>query len=356
MIHTFELSNIINEQKAIKLLTDYYEPNEVPDKLDKLKKKKTTLNLPISISGIILATIALANDEYYRIYLRVEPQSLIDGRRTINVFDCSLGSVVRLRAALDKSIVSLSESLSQSDQWFVSRIDFTKNLTTEYVQECVALAKKGKDLYHYNDTIDKPGSSYRRSKAVILNYYDKLDHITKMIDETSFDAHLIDEAKNIFRIEVQCLNYNKLKHIREKFDLPCKSNLYDYLRTDIAEWLIFYYYDKIFGRSDYYSLNEALKIVEATEWTIRKKENIQRWLKVIAEAKSVSEAREHFVAGTTIGCTKIPVKGSLNTFRNYEKACKDIRINPVTIPSDWQIDYIPNPINSIDASEMSEIK
>lgn len=356
MIHTFELNNRINEKKALKLLTDHYELNEIPKLLTRLKRKKSEGKLPLSIPGIFSASITFVSDECYRIYLRVEPQSLIIGRRTIDVFDCSSGAVESLRKALDEVIEGLSSTLPKSDRWFVSRIDFTQNLTSEYVKECVALAKKGKDPYRYNDTINKPGSSYRASKSVILNYYDKLDHISKRIDANSFDSYLIEEAQNTFRIEVQCLNFKKLKHLREKFDLPHKSNLYDYLRTDVAEWVLFYYYEKVMGRADYYSLYEALKIVEATKWSTRKKANIKRWLRLIAQAKSVSRAREQFVASTTLGSTETAIKGSLNTFRNYENACKEIGINSVTIPKDWGINFIPNPIQSIEGCNLSEEK
>lgn len=354
MIHTFELNNRISEKKAFKLLTDHYELKEVPRLFTELKRKKAAVKLLVSIPGIILASITYISDEYYRIYLRVEPQSLIIGRRTIEVFDCSYDSVEALRTALDEAIEGLASTLPQSDKWFVSRIDFTKNLSTKYVKECVALAKKGKDPYRYNDTINKPGSSYRASKCVILNFYDKFDHISKKIDANTYGSHLIEEAHNIFRIEVQCLNFSKLKHLREKFELPRKSNLYDYIRTDIAEWIIRYYYEKVVGRADYYSLSEAIKIVEATEWGTRKKANIKMWLRLIAQAKSVSKAREQFVAGTTLGSTETAIKGSLNTFRNYENACKEIGINPVTIPKDWGIKHILNPFKSIEGMSLTE--
>lgn len=352
MIHTFELNELLNEIKTIKVLSEHYEMEEIQEMLVKLKREKVAVELPLTIPGIILASISYASDKYYRVYLRVEPQSLVNGRRTIEVFDCSSDYVARLRSTLDGVIESISSELPQSDRWFVSRIDYTINLTSEYVKECVALAKKGKDPYRYNDPVNKPGSSYRKSKSVILNYYDKFDHISKKIGTDSFDAYLLEEAQNIYRIEVQCLNHNKLRHIRKKFDLPRESNLYDYLLPVIAEWTFLFYYDSVIGRADYHSLAKAIKIVEETEWSKRRKENIKNWLKLIAQAKSISKARQQFVNGTTLGHTKTVVKGNLNTFRNYEKACRDIGVNPVTIPKDWGISYIPNPIESIGISRV----
>ncbi|WP_413377198.1 hypothetical protein [Alkalihalobacillus sp. 1P02AB] len=323
---------------------------EIQKVLGKLKGRRGVIELPLSIPGIILCSISYTSNGYYRIYLRVEPQSLIKEKRTIDVFECTTDSVTRLRSTLDNAIESISITLPRSKRWPVSRIDFTMNLTSEYVKECVALAKKGKDPYHYTDPVKKPGSSYRKSKSVVLNYYDKFDHVSKKISVDSSDAYLLEEAQNIYRIEVQCLNHNKLKHIRKRFDLPRRGNLYTYLRSDIAEWAFLSYYDSVIGRADYHSLAEAIKIVESKKWNTRKKENIVKWLKLIAQARSISKARQQFVDGTTLAHTKTIVKGSLNTFRNYEKACRDIDINPVTIPKDWGIKYIPNPIKSISMS------
>jgi len=347
LVHTFEINRILNEMQTINVLSEHYNLKETQEVIRRLKGKRDVIELPLSIPGIILFAISYADDDYYRIYLRLEPQSLIEGRRTIDVFDCSNESVARLETTLDKTIDIVCSVLPQSYRWSVGRIDYSMNLTSKYVKECVALAKKGKDPYRYNDHVNKTGSSYRMSKSVVLNYYDKYDHISKKIDADSLDAHLLEEAQNIYRIEVQCLNYNKLKHIRKKFDLPKETNVYHYLRSDIAEWALLSYYDKVIGRADYYSLDKAIKTVESTVWGTRKKENIKNWIRLIAQARSVSKAREQFVGGATLARTGTVVKGSVNTFRNYEMACKDIEVNPVTIPRDWGINYIPNPINSI---------
>lgn len=353
LIHTFQINKLLNEIQTINVLTEYYEIKEIREVLSKFKRGSGVIELPLSIPGIILCSISYTSNGYYRIYLRVEPQTLIKGRRTIDVFECSTDSVTKLRSALDNVIENISSILPYSDRWSVSRIDFTMNLTSEYVKECVALAKKGKDPYQYTDPVNKPGSSYRKSKSVILNYYDKFDHVSKKINIDSYDAYLLEEAQNIYRIEVQCLNHNKLKHIRKKFELSSESNLYTYLRSDIAEWAFLSYYDSVIGRADYYSLAAAIKIVKSKEWNNRKKENVVKWLKLIAQARSISKARQQFVEGTTLDHSTF-VKGSLNTFRNYEKACREINVNPVTIPKDWGIKYIPNPVKSISISKLNK--
>ncbi|MFD1449513.1 hypothetical protein [Oceanobacillus sojae] len=356
MIHTVELTNKISEKKAIKILTKHNDPNEILELIIELKKKKATIKLPLSIPGIILCSITYISNKYYRIYLRVDLQSLIIGRRTIDLFECSISFVEALRAALDGATSKISRTLPQSDEWHVSRIDFTVNLTSDYVEECVALAKKGNDPYRYKDIIDKSGSSYRKSKSVILNFYDKFDHISKKVTMDSFDAHLLEEATNVYRIEVQCLSSNKLRSIRERYNLPKNSNLFDYLRSDIAEWACLSYYEKVIGKGDYYSLAEALEKIDSTGWTIRRKNNIKNFLKLIAQAKGMTNAKKQFLEGKKLALTQTVVKGSRNTFRTYVKACEEIGVNPVTIPKDWGIYYIPNPINSLDTSKITEIK
>lgn len=345
LIHTIELSITTNRNKVTKILTDYYQLEEVQQIIANTKSKK--ISIPIQYPGIMDVSISHIYEDYYRLYLIIELQSLIVGRRTIDVFDCSDESIYKLRTALPNAIKYISSTLPTEERWKVSRIDYTVNLFSEYVKQCIDLAKKGRDPYRYKDIINLPGSSYRQSKTVILNFYDKLDHIRKYIGSTSPNAYLLEEAKNIFRIEIQCLGNKKLKHIKNKYKLPTYANIYDYLRSDIAKETIFYYYKKVIGTGDYYSMNEAINKIQNSTWSNRKKENIIKWLRLIAQARSVSNAREQFITGTVLKNTNTLVKGSLNTFGNYIKSCEAIDLNPVTIPKDWEIKYIPNPIKSL---------
>jgi len=344
MIHTAELTMTTDFNKAIKILTDYYQQEEVRKILATTRDKK--INIPIQYQGIADASISYIDRDYYRLYLIIEPQSLITGRKTIDVFDCSEESIYQLRTALPIAIKYISSILPTEERWTVSRIDYTVNLFSEYVKQCIELAKKGRDPYRYKDFINLQGSSYRQSKTVILNFYDKLDEVRKKIEPASPNGYLLNEAENILRIEVQCLGNKKLKHIKDKFKLPTYANIYDYLKSDIAKEIIFYYYKKVIGTGDYYSMNEAIKKIQDTQWSNRKKENVIKWLQLIAQARSVSRAREQFIAGTAIKNTQTLVKGTYNTFINYIKSCEEIDLNPVTIPKDWKIKYIPNPIKS----------
>jgi hypothetical protein len=344
MVHTFELILITHSDKIISLLKDYSKLNEIQELI---AGEIAKIILPLNITGIMEVSISKINEDFFRIYLRIEPQSLIKGKRTIQLFDCSPQSVDKLKLELDDKIKEISYMLPSAEGWIVSRIDYAINLTTSYVKQCVELAKRSNDPYRYKDTINLPGSSYRKSKSVVLNFYDKQDHIAKYIDASSVNSYLIEEAKNIFRVEVQCLNHNKLNHIRKKFNLPTKATIYDFLCPKMAREIVFYHYDSVIGTSDFYSLYEAIKLIHMTNWSDRKKENVKKWLQLIAQARSITRARKQFVEGTVIKSTQTRVKGSQNTFTNYIKACKEIGLGPLTIPRDWGISYIPNPIRLI---------
>ena len=67
------------------------------------------------------------------------------------MFDCCPHSVELLKVALNDVIKEVHEKLRPADEWNVSRIDFTLNLSTQYVEECVMLAKRGRDPYRYSD-------------------------------------------------------------------------------------------------------------------------------------------------------------------------------------------------------------
>ncbi|WP_042356969.1 hypothetical protein [Bacillus rubiinfantis] len=345
MVHTFELILITHSDKIISLLKDYSKLNEIQELI---AGEIAKIILPLNITGIMEVSISKINEDFFRIYLRIEPQSLIKGKRTIQLLDCSPQSVDKLKLELDAKISEISYMLPSAEGWIVSRIDYAINLTTSYVKQCVELAKRSNDPYRYKDTINLPGSSYRKSKSVVLNFYDKQDHIAKYIDSSSANSYLIEEAKDIFRVEVQCINQNKLNHLRKKYDLPNKATIYNYLsRPKMAKDIILYHYKSVIGTSDFYSLYEAIKLVYTTNWSIRKKENVKKWLQIIAQARNITRARKQFVEGTVIKNTQILVKGSQNTFTNYIKACKEIGLSPITIPRDWGISYIPNPIRSI---------
>lgn len=344
MVHTFELILITHSDKIIRLLKDYSKLNEIQELI---AGEIAKIKLPLNITGIMEVAISKINEDFFRLYLRIEPQSLIKGRRTIQLFDCSPQSVKKLNSVMEDKISEISYMLPSAEGWIVSRIDYAINLNTSYVKQCVELAKRAKDPYRYKDTVNLPGSSYRKSKSVVLNFYDKQDHIAKYIDSSSVNSYLVEEAKNIFRVEVQCLNQNKLNHIRKKFKLPTNATIYDYLRPKMAREIVFYHYDTVIGTSDFYSLYEAIKLIHTTNWSDRKKENIKRWLQLIAQARSITRARKQFVEGAVIKNTQTLVKGSQNTFTNYVKACNEIGLSPITIPRDWGVSYIPNPIRSI---------
>jgi len=344
MVHTFELILITHSDKIISLLKDYSKLNEIQELI---AGEIAKIILPLNITGIMEVSISKINEDFFRIYLRIEPQSLIKGKRTIRLFDCSPQSVDKLKLELDDKIKEISYMLPSAEGWIVSRIDYAINLTTSYVKQCVELAKRSNDPYRYKDTINLPGSSYRKSKSVILNFYDKQDHIAKYIDASSVNSYLIEEAKDMFRVEVQCLNQNKLNHIRKKFKLPTKATIYDYLCSKMAKEVVLYHYNSVMGDSDFYSLYEAIKLINSTNWSDRKKKNIKKWLQLIAQARSITRARKQFVEGALIKNTQTLVNGSQNTFTNYIKACKEIGLSPITIPRDWGISYIPNPIRSI---------
>ena len=343
MVHTFEISFRTTKEKAIKILNNYCDIKTTQELLEGSKREIAITN-PIDKPGIAVLTIGRNTKAYYTVSLKIEPQSLLKDRLTIETYDCSTASKIILQDKLDKAIEEICDGgFPDSEFWKVTRIDYTKNLRTGYADKCVLLAKKGKDPYCFEDNVKKPGSSYRASKSSRLNYYNKLDHILKQTELIAINPHLIEEARNIFRVEVQCRGKSKMEQIRKKHLLPKVASIYDYLDAEIAETVLTYYYEKVIGYGDYYSKYEADKIIDATNWTKRKKENIKDWLQLVAQARSVSKAMEQYVVGTKIKNTNKVINGSSASIKNYMSALAEINVNPVTIPKDWNIDNIPNP-------------
>jgi hypothetical protein len=61
-------------------------------------------------------------------------------------------------------------------------------------------------------------------KSVLLNFYDKLDQVRKKYRELSYFDELAEEARGIFRAEVQC-EHDKIKAIRVGMRLPNTKTL-----------------------------------------------------------------------------------------------------------------------------------
>ncbi len=338
MIHTFELQWMIaNHKNASRLARDLFDGD--------LNNGLASCQFHEDYPGLHEITMRHLGEEYYTVTLAVEPQALIENNYTISLFDASAMSKRELQRAFSSAIDEIADRALPRDmnRWYTKRIDYAMNLHCNHVERYIQLAKKGRDPYRYEEKRNWAGSSYRQCKSTRLNYYDKADQVSKSYGHMpKVQLQLLQEAEGVLRIEIQCREYSKLQNLKKKHRLP-DMKISSFLDPKVASQVIQGYYEKVIGYGDYYSLSEAWKLIESTSWRRNKKNNIYNWLRLIAQARSISKAREQFVQGTRLKNTGITVQGSQNTFRNYVRACQSINLNPVTIPRKWKVSSMQNP-------------
>ena len=341
MIHTFTISKKTNFKRIQKCLEEYAKISK------NTEIEKTNEDIICKYHdghpGLHEVRITRCVDDFGYIYLTLEPRALLKEEYTISLHDPSHQSNQSLKKAFAETIECIFGKLSMRDlrKWYTSRIDYAINIKLPNAGKYTVLAKMGYDPYRYEEG-NYTGSSYKKCKSIHLNFYDKQDHIKKKYHQMDCYHRLLQESKDIFRIEVQIRDYNKLAALKKKYSLP-DTKIMEFLNHEIAQEVISDYFLKVIKTGDYYSLKEAGKLIDSTKWRQSKKDNIKNWLRLIVQAGSISKAKGAFNVGTKLKGFKTVVKGSDATFNNYLNSCKEINLNPVTIPKEWNIKMLPNP-------------
>ena len=236
--------------------------------------------------------------------------------------------VEELKKVFAEEIKKIHISLPILDYWTVNRIDYAININTPYVKEYIKLFQRAdkpkgfKELYCSKSKTRKQleGSFYLFNDSVAINFYDKESERAKQDFST-------DGAKNLLRLEVQCksLKINTLK-VKNRFNDKCLKN---YLSKDISYKQIEYYYNNTIGGGDYYKLSEAIRFVQASNYSCMVKDKLIGALKAVNNHRSICKAREKS-------------KYSVSIFNRHLEKIRDLNINPVTIPGRWKVERLKN--------------
>ena len=144
---------------------------------------------------------------------------------------------------------------------------------------------------------------------------------------------LLAEAHNIFRLEIQC-GSDKLKSLQRKTnnDLRLRS----FLHRELALSVVVGYYKKLMGYQDFCSISAAKSIVEDYCCCgASKKRNFISWIENNARFDTLQEAKTAFLK-----------EKRRSSWYNFMKTSREMNINPVAIPAEWDIDRLTNPLPS----------
>ena len=364
MIHTLEIMRYINPDH-IHLISSalHFTEDKINHLLDPTLEHSSITNFfyPNGIKAVIINKWEHSN---YSLVFRINPQTLLTGHSSVDLFMAVPDNVQALQQRFHEAvspyfhnldIPNISE-LSQLSSYYCRRIDYTFDFRFSNQRDvdtfCNLTKKTSKfirtTLRSCNNLKQKDQSTAEANKSVKVMLYDKKKQIEQTNRYRSKHVNdLINQAIGIVRIEVQC-HKNKIESLRKKYGYSSKC-IINYLNENIAADVLLKYYDNSVGRSDFYSLYRANKIIRQSDQTDRMKDKLYKFLQAIAHTRHVSNTRDNFKEGIHLnGNSNIVVSGSKSTFRSRLKLLQQLNINPVTIPKDWHIPYFRNPVYQLE--------
>ena len=230
-------------------------------------------------------------------------------------------------------VQAIHPDLPEFLNWKLDRLDYSTNVRTSNVPLYIELLQRSDQPSKYykppksasGKREQRDNSLYLSTKSFSLNFYNKQGEV---IDRGQDPKHIAD-AKDILRIEVQC-NRAKLNSLKQKYTTHITTTeVRQFITTDLAREVLLNYYDQTIGSGDYYTLDEAKKIIEAqSDITDSKKLKLVGHIEKINKYKNLWEAKQAF--------------GNNPLFNTYLKQIRELGINPVIIPRRKGISSLPN--------------
>jgi len=171
--------------------------------------------------------------------------------------------MIQLLNTLNKELINL-------EYWDYHRVDYSVNfkfdtcedkelfflLVRKTSKRIRSQEKRVKGIPLKNQSVSEGNGSH---KKLIYDKYEQIDKEYKKIKVIEKN-HLLAEAENIVRFEVQCYS-RRIKTIKKNYNLSSNCIL-NYLSQNISERLLLKEYENFVGSEDFYSLLEVRKIFE----------------------------------------------------------------------------------------------
>lgn len=294
---------------------------------------------------------------YHAIEIRLNPKVLIEENEYVKVaresdyreiysrFKQVLKPLQKLFEEYNSKKVYRFNDLST---YQVNRFDYCINIRTELHEDYMELIRRAdvpakfKVIYEV-DADSGRRKNYKQSfyiqtekRSVTINIYNKEYQMHR-----EFEGYeRLDDASKIIRIEIQCFpaktNNMKQKHKWEYRDFMNFAN------DDIARDMIYSYYEKTVGFEDYFTLDEAKRLIQSCDkYQQKTKENMIKVVMLVNQKRSIYKARLAYSDDL----------GNREDVEKFNKIIKKIRksgINPVTIPVNWGYEHIPNLVEGMD--------
>lgn len=283
------------------------------------------------LSDVGLECIKLRHKQsvnYRAIEIKLRPKLLIDKHNYIDLTSISEIESVREKFSSIANHFKLPDLL----QWRVKRIDAAVDLllSEQNIVNYMFLLKKCNmpDFMQKNKLttryLNSKHNVYLNSNKITVNFYNRFITLFNkiMVGKIRNDTD-ISRAENILRFEVQ---YKK-----------CSGELTDYFNIDFSRNLINRYYNQTIGTGDYYKLEDAYALVDSKIGGSLNQFQTRALLRRVAEHGSIYEAKEQFIQNHSKGRKK-----AIKEFSRLIRQLHNIGVNPVTLSTDMNIDFLSN--------------
>lgn len=294
-------------------------------------------SFPIGFMEIFVFSSRLQFGTSFYIFIKLEPQRLLEGKATLKLFN---PSTINTFALLTKFYNSMYfylinypdlHYLSYLYNYRVRRIDYTKDFTTLYVHELLALlpknSKKNNRCKLSNGLKKKTYDNYYQcSKAITTTLYDKLNEINEKF--TASEKACIGSTPDILRLEIH-LKKSAVSYRCKKYNI--KNNAFQFLISSkkISQEMLESKYRKIIGTGNFYKAYSANKIINDSSFSLAIKKRLTAFLKDLS-SNSMK-------------------KYSSPTVRSYTAKLEELGIAPIIIPKNWKCpSCIPNPAKNLE--------
>lgn len=340
MIHTMSLHHQISIKLYKQIKDDLYNTKGTRLYLRVDIKKKTVTHSELvthyyssqGIGTLVLTETIKPGVNYHSIEIEKFNPSKLLGKDNRNDL-MQQADILQVHNKFTELVQSINSKLPEFISWKPKRIDYSVNIITPDVALYIELFQRCNQPNKYykapKSKIDYKrrqldNSLYLITKGFSLNFYNKEEEVIA----SGYDQKQIDDAKDILRIEVQC-EKSKIYNLKKNNDDIISTELFNFIGLDLAREVLTDYYDKTIGSGDYYSLNEAKKIINAQlDITDSMKKKLIDHLKYINNYKSIYEAKK--------ALKNNPL------FNDYLKRIRALNINPVIIPRSKKIPFLAN--------------
>lgn len=388
--HTFVISKNLTQEEACRLLKDFkrYRDNtkEIYISSEKYDKDPFARHCEIKYVGSykgIWWKIRFSNRGFCvgndfkpcSVKAVINPKTLIGEKSYIVAADA--GMLEDVRRSFEQEAEKISPILRGFDNYSLNRIDYCINFdVSELKLDCPAemakelpkmimkLIKCGDIPEHFTEEHDEMHQFYLKSKSVVINCYWKYAEL----NDNFPDCKDLKKSYDIIRFEVQHRYpkvrqnmkywYSAMTKVLKKYEngdsLENRDNadeikinqsceayrennrlkeiriMENMLSDEKCTQVIDHYFTRIIKSGDYYTFDAAKRIIRDKVPKWEKEVRLTGALEMIQNYGGISKLKD------ALG------EKELEVFRRSLRELAKLQINPVTIPKEWGIEYIPN--------------